>query len=62
MRDNAGGDDGIAEEVTGRFVDRPVVASVSFLRTLMAEWDTREGTTRLVKPARKSAAHAAEGE
>jgi C-terminal processing protease CtpA/Prc len=33
VRDNAGGDDRIAEEVTGRFVDRPVVASVSFLRT-----------------------------
>jgi len=33
VRGNPGGDDRVAEEVTGRFLDRPVVASVSFLRT-----------------------------
>ena len=33
VRDNPGGDDRIAEDVVGRFLERPVVASVSFLRT-----------------------------
>jgi C-terminal processing protease CtpA/Prc len=32
VRDNPGGNDGVADEVTGRFIDRPVVSSMSFLR------------------------------
>jgi C-terminal processing protease CtpA/Prc len=33
VRGNPGGNDGVADAVTGRFIDRPVVSSMSFVRT-----------------------------